>query len=156
MEKSKFTMKTDDFTIMNWHDCKIYAIAFQESEFKLLFDLDYIYKWILDEDGRYKFLVAPVTLVFENVCDFNVDIEYNLDVTIEEIQRSNPSKPKNSDYIKKDTQWDWIIETRNGEISFKSVGYTQYTRKYPIYKKTQFLDFGERGGYSFDEQTFMK
>ena len=135
---------------MFWHDCKIHAIAFDEFNYKLMLDLDYIFKWVgPEEDGYYGFWISPVTLIFENVYDLDISLGYTLGTIIESLERDNPSKPKNSDYINKDVEWEWTIETRNGVISFKSVGYTQYVRRAPVYKRAQEIEFKERGGYSF-------
>ncbi|MBM7870716.1 hypothetical protein JOC70_002210 [Clostridium pascui] len=146
----KWAWTTDDFEQMIWHDCKIHAIAFDEFNFKLLFDIDYIFKWVgPDENGYYRFWISPATLIFENVYDIDINLSYGLGTIIEDIVRTNPSKPRNNNYIKKNIEWEWIIETTNGQISFKSIGYTQHIRKAPEYKKNQEIQFEERGGYSF-------
>lgn len=148
LEKGIWT--TDDFEKMYWHDCKIHAVAFDEFNFKLLFDIDYIFKWVgPEEDGYYRFWISPATLIFENVYDVNIDLGYGLGTIIEDLERTNASKPHNSNHIKKDIEWEWIIETTNGQISFKSIGYTQYIRKVPVCKRIQEIEFEERGGYSF-------
>lgn len=146
----KWLWKDEDFEHMCWHDCKIHAVAFDESNFKLLFDIDYIFKWVEpQEDKYYRFWISPATLVFDNVYDLNIELSSTLGTTIEVVRRINPNKPRNSDYIGKDTEWEWIIETINGQINFKSVGYTLYVRKKPIYNMAQEINFTERGGYSF-------
>lgn len=148
LEKWKWT--TGDFEQMGWHDCKIHAVAFDEFNFRLLFDIDYIFRWVgPEEDGYYRFWISPVTLVFENVYDLDIKLGSALGTTIETIRRINPNKPRNSDFIGKDTEWEWNIEVTNGQVNFKSVGYTQYIRKRPVYNKAQEIDFDERGGYSF-------
>ena len=88
-------------------------------------------------------------MIFENVYDIDFNLSFGLGTIIESLERTSPSQPHNSDYIKKDIEWEWIIETTNGRIGFRSVGYTLYIRKEPEYKKVQELDFEERGGYSF-------
>lgn len=146
----KWIWTTDDFEKMGWHDCKIHAVAFDEVNYKLLFDIDYIFKWVGPQDnGYYSFWISPATLIFENVYDVDINLGFDLGTIIEGLERTSPSKPLNSDYIKKDTEWEWTIETTNGQIRFKSVGYTQYIRKEPVHKKVQEIDFEERGGYSF-------
>lgn len=152
----KWIWTTDDFEKMGWHDCKIHAVAFDEFNYKLLFDIDYIFKWGgPEDDGYYRFWISPVTLIFENVYDIDINLGFGLGTIIEDLERINPSKPHNSDYIKKDIEWEWIIETQNGRISFKSVGYTQYVRKVPVYKNVQEIGFEERGGYSFAVENFV-
>jgi hypothetical protein len=44
LEKSLWTEK--DFDTMGWHDSFVYGISFGEN-FQLLFDIDYIFKWVL-------------------------------------------------------------------------------------------------------------
>jgi hypothetical protein len=150
----KWVWSTDDFEKMGWHDCRIHAVAFDEFKFKLLLDIDYIFKWVgPEEDGYYRFWISPATLIFENVYDIDIGLGYGLGTIIERVERTNPSKPRNSEYIKKDTEWEWIIETGNGQIGFKSVGYNQYIRKAPVYKKIQEIEFEERGGYSFSTES---
>ena len=149
----KWIWSDEDFEKMGWHDCKIHAVAFDEFNYKLLLDIDYIFKWAgPEEDGYYRFWISPATLIFENVYDLDLDLGCRLGMIIENLERINPSKPKNSDYIRKDIEWKWIFQTANGQISFKSVGYNQYIRKAPIYKKNQEIQYEERGGYSFNTE----
>jgi hypothetical protein len=69
LEKAVWT--DADFVTMGWHDATVHAIAFHEDEqnAELLLDLDYIVRWIDPEPPaeHLTFLVAPATLVFENV-----------------------------------------------------------------------------------------
>ena len=148
----KLVWTEEDFEKMGWHDCKVYAMAFPDDEkFELAFDIDYIVKWVnLKEDNTYiKFWVAPATLVFKNVYEININL-YTVDFQIQDINRENPIKPKNKDHIKDILEYDWRIETTNGEITFKSVGYTQFIRQKPKLLDKQLLDFNERGGITFD------
>ncbi|MEQ8198297.1 MAG: hypothetical protein ABRQ27_09870, partial [Clostridiaceae bacterium] len=56
----KWVWTTNDFEKMGWHDCKIHAMAFDELNFKILFDIDYIFKWVEPgEDERYHFWISP-------------------------------------------------------------------------------------------------
>lgn len=49
----------------------------ETTRFKLLFDIDYIFKWVgPEEDGYYRFWISPATLIFENVYDVNIDLGY--------------------------------------------------------------------------------
>lgn len=146
----KWVWATNDFEKMGWHDCKIHGIAFDEFNFKILFDIDYIFKWVVPaEDKCYHFWVSPATLIFENVHDLNIDLSYDMSTVIESLDRGKPNKPLNSDFIKKEIEWEWLIETTNGQISFKSIGYVQHIRKVPVYQASQEIGFEERGGYSF-------
>lgn len=57
--------------LMWWHDATVHALAFEESDDQaaLLINLDYIVRWIEPQppSRNSSFLVAPATLVFENV-----------------------------------------------------------------------------------------
>ncbi len=149
LDKSLWT--DDDFESMVWHDCRIHAISFGD-DFKLLFDIDYIFKWIQTGE-TYKFWIAPCTLAFENVHDISVDLEVsNSEIYIDDIMRSNPRQPQNANYIKRETEFDWMIETQQGSISFKSIGYKQFVRQIPELTHSQYLIDDNRGGISFDQK----
>jgi hypothetical protein len=142
------TLWTDvDFEQMNWHDCPIKAIAFNDHQ--LLLDIDYIFKWVLMRNKkRYQFWISPCTLMFENVHAIELSSDYAT-LTIDNISRANPVVPKNAAHIGRDYEFDWVIETIVGEISFKSVGYKQYVRQNPVLVTTQELAANARGGISF-------
>jgi hypothetical protein len=153
LEKNAWT--ESDFELMGWHDSHIYAISFAEN-FQLQFDIDYIFKWVLT-GKKYKFWVSPCTLVFENVYDVKFDLECSTpELDIDDIIRENPQRPKNADHIKREIEFDWIIETQQGTISFKSVGYKQYVRKLPRFTNVQYFGTAERDGFSFDKSKVIR
>jgi hypothetical protein len=141
----------NDFEQMGWHDSKIYAIAFKDESFELLLDIDYIVKWVApnEKESYFKFWVAPATIVFRNVWDLNIGLEYDLNLEIQDLQRGDVKKPQNTNVTSGSLEYDWKIEVNNGEITFKSIGYKQYFRKDPILLNTQKIDLLERGGISF-------
>ncbi|MEO9022808.1 MAG: hypothetical protein ABI237_18160 [Ginsengibacter sp.] len=145
----------NDFEEMNWHDNKIYAISFLKEENQISFDIDYILEWIEQKKKKscFKFLIVPATLVFRNVYEFSMSLSL-VDITIDSIYRNNPTKPKNAAHIVDQIEYDWVIETTNGEIVFKSVGYKQYARQKPRLNENQSIGFFERGGISFDKVGF--
>jgi hypothetical protein len=135
LEKALWT--DADFEQMNWHDCPIKALAFNDHQ--LLLDIDYIFKWVLMKNKRhYQFWISPCTLMFEYVHAIELSSDYAT-LTIDNMSRHAGS----------DSEFDWIIETTVGEISFKSVGYKQYVRQYPVLVSTQELNAEVRGGISF-------
>jgi hypothetical protein len=89
-----------------------------------------------------------------NVYDLKIDISL-LEVTIDEIYMENPSQPKNGSFIKEQKEYDWIVETSNGLISFKSVGFKQYARMAPTLSDSQIIAFADRGGISFSKSTYL-
>lgn len=142
----------NDFEDMGWHDCRVHAIAFNEADHELWFDIDYILEWIKPDDSKYyKFKVAPATLVFKDVWNLNVCMDYHLGVRIEDIHMDGSPLPKDGD-LKNTTECDWRVETSNGEISFKATGYVQYIRQDVFTVDKQSLGLVQRGGISFDHK----
>ena len=151
LEKTIWT--STDFDNMQWHDNPIHAITFDDN-FEILFDIDYIFEWVL-KGKKYIFWIAPCTLIFENVYDLTFDIgPVTPGMTIDFITKENPQKPKNSENINCDTEFDWTIEMQEGTISFTSVGYKLFVRQVPKLLATQKLTSIDRGGLSFDRIAF--
>ncbi|SRR5258707_426614 len=152
LEKTIWT--ETDFELMSWHDCPIHALSF-DKEYKLLFDIDYMFKWVLMKNKRkYKFWISPCTLVFENVYSIAFESDHTT-IIIDNISRENPQRPKNAEHINKDLEYDWLIETTVGEISFKSVGFKQYVRQTPVLIGMQELDLETRNGVSFKQLSYI-
>ncbi len=144
----KYIWTEADFDSMNWHDNPVHALTFGDN-YELLLDIDYIFEWVL-KGKKYIFWIAPCTLVFENVYDLTFDIGPTTPgLTIDFVTKENPQRPKNSEYINRDTEFDWTIEMQEGTINFKSVGFKQYVRHSPRLLRTQKLTLEERGGLSF-------
>jgi hypothetical protein len=150
-ELEKWVWTEADFEQMGWHDARIHAIAFLPEGFELVLDIDYILRWVqpAENETRYKLWVAPATLVFENVHDLRIDLEPFAGVEIQDIHREDPQEPKNAEHIGRDTEWRWVIEAQEGEISLRAVGYKQYFRSEPALGSEQSLEAGVRGGFSF-------
>jgi len=133
-------------------ECKIHGFGFSDDDYEFYLDIDYLNLWIKDEHTEnILFEIAPSTIVFKNVWDLNVDLNYNLGIIVEEISRENPCKPKNAKYIE-GIEYDWNIETITGNISFKSIGFDQYLRKYYPFSYKSSLTLEERGGISFSKE----
>jgi hypothetical protein len=83
-----------------------------------------------------------------------IDLEISVpsEITIGDIIRENPQTPKNGAYTEKNVEYDWLMETFKGNISFKSTGYKQYVRLNPKLTDNQELDFESRGGVSFSKE----
>jgi hypothetical protein len=134
----KSVWSESDFEVMGWHDCTIYGIQFAGN---VVLDIDYIFKWVLDEnDSAYKFWVSPATLVFEHVRDLKIQIDLDF-VNGLEVADLRQKELGNNEY-------EYHIETREGDIHLIASGFRQYIRKEPILKKEQCLTEEERKGYS--------
>jgi hypothetical protein len=137
------------FEEMDWHDCPIYAISFAPA-FSLQFDIDYLFRWI-DKKSHYKFEIAPCTLIFENAYDLKIDLETYDGLEIDGIEKSNPQRPKNAEFIKREIEYDWEINLQQGTIAFKSVGLKLFVRQEPIISRVQKLGEDVRGPISFEQ-----
>jgi hypothetical protein len=150
-ELEKWVWTEADFEQMGWHDARVHAFAFLPESFEFVLDIDYILEWVPPAEGEtyYKFWVAPATLVFENVHGLRIDLEPYDGVEIDGIRREDPQKPRNAEHIGRETEWGWVIEAQEGEISLRAVGYKQYLRSEPAFGRQQSLDIEARGDFSF-------
>jgi hypothetical protein len=142
-----------DFEEMSWEDSTIQAFSYNKED-EFLLDIDYIFEWIEpkeEKDRYFKYWIAPCTLIFQNVHDLvlNIGISAAHHRKIDNVLTGNPQRPKNAEQLGKELEYDWIIETTNGEISFKATGYNQYVRQQPRLLLTNELELDVRGGISF-------
>ncbi|AAK79056.1 Conserved hypothetical protein [Clostridium acetobutylicum EA 2018] len=142
-----------DFDKMKWQNCNIYAFAFDKYNYKLMIDIDYIFERISskNEGEYYKFLVSPATLVFENVhkLEMHMDSNSDLEIHINKVYREEIKHLSIKDYVSKRVEWKWIIDTKEGKISFYSTGFNMYIRRQPILQQAQGIEFVKRGWISF-------
>lgn len=151
-DRNKKVWTDADFDNMNWHNCKIYGVAFYPKTFELAFDIDYVFNTEKHET-HYTFWISPATLVFSNVHDLELSIESSDgQFQIVSIDRTDIGKPINHEHIKRDTDWLWTIECWEGEIKLKAVGFDQYIRRPAINTEEQNLLLEERGELSFARQ----
>lgn len=135
LEKDIWTQ--DDFSVMGWHDCPIYAIQLADD---VLFDIDYILEWVLDEKSKnYRFWIAPATLQFISPYDLQISVKVDFvnGLEIAEIEQDPLGKGL----------YEYKIVTQEGDIQFKSKGYRQHIRQEPILQESQCLEADRRGGY---------
>ena len=99
---------------------------------------------------------ARMISTFSNVHTFKAEIECGLGLEISDVEREVIGRPRNADHIKKEIEWRWTFDCQEGDFSFVSAGYEQFTRIKPIRAKSQSFDWEERGGVSFDRTTFEK
>ena len=143
----KWLWTESDFEVMEWHDSRIYALAFAPEKSEIIFDIDYIFQWIPPKDGQtsFSFWVSPATLVFENVCNIEFDLGLNDgELEISDIKRENAGAPRNAPFIGKNEEWIWTIECQQGEIKFRSAGYQMHVRTQPEFGNQQTLNLKTR------------
>lgn len=137
LEKEVWSQK--DFERMGWHDCVIYGIRFED---EILFDIDYILKWVLSEDGAsYSFFVSPATMKFRSARDLkiNIDLDFINGLEIADLHMKQL-----------ESEYQVTIELQEGEISFVCSGFEQFIKKAPKHQKGMCLSEEDRGGYNFD------
>jgi hypothetical protein len=148
-----------DFDHLSWHDCSIWAIELRagnptEGDWTsdLALDIDFVVEWICGVDGRGQFRLAPASLVFHEVTDPKINIDWGSSafqaalhpVSIGRIEREQIRDQK----VHLDRPYySWKISLNwpdGGEIAFGAVGFTQTLHAEPILTKNQYLSLNER------------
>jgi hypothetical protein len=137
-----------------WHDAIVHAIAFHEDEqeAELLLDLDYIVRWIDPEPTAeyFSFLVAPATLVFENVWHLDGELG-TASRTLLRILNIERREPENDRQREMGLQL-WVIQwSQAHELTLVASGFRQHFRRRAVQTGIQSLELDERGGISFDQ-----
>ncbi|MBE3654943.1 hypothetical protein [Vibrio navarrensis] len=146
LEKEIWTEQ--DFNIMGWHDATIWSMTANSSKFEYLLDLDYIFQWVSPQENEtyFKFWVSPVTMVFENAFDINLDIESQQGlIEVADLHMENPELTPNGKFI----SHTYRFECQEGELSLKSTGFKMYVRQHPKLLQVQSFELDERGGVNF-------
>jgi hypothetical protein len=168
----------DDFEAMGWHDSCVHAVAVEDDGWsRLLLDLDYIVNWEkpAPSETAWRFMVAPATLVFENVWDLEGDIAAASGMAqrvlllidavrregdvMEDVRRGRRERwmsgmagghdlmgPPETGYLDR-----WEISGHNFALRFLADGFHQHFRAQPTLTGKQSLTAAERGGFSFAE-----
>lgn len=136
----KWIYTQENFDEMGWHDCLIYAIAFDDN---VMLDIDYIFKWVnpVNNIGGYKFWISPATMVFKNPSEFNISIKTNF---LNGLEIFEINRVLNNDKTK------YTIQTQEGDIVIETNEFEQIIRKPPILQSSQSLSEIERGKTCFD------
>ncbi len=139
-----------DFEAFNWHDNPIHGFGLVEGEYglgKLVLDIDYITEWVCSDEGSFSFRIAPADLVFEDVSDLVVSLDYQscsaglTPPSIHVIRREPRTHPNGHQ------NFAWHIDINwpsGGYIRFTAPGFTQTLRKEPILSDGQVLDPRDR------------
>jgi hypothetical protein len=118
------TWKEKDFDLLNWHDSSVHSFSIQEGENgtgTLMLDIDYITRWPLQDAGPPPtFSVAPANLIFYEVSDLAISINYAASsagitpFTIQQIVRQQKKYPNGY------SSYRWVIEINwpAGSIEF--------------------------------------
>src|ERR1039457_4924251 len=145
MDKQSWTEA--DFGDLGWHDNHVHGFNIREGEYGagwLILDLDYICEWRCGTDKRCTFMVAPADLVFRDVTDLRISIDFkNLalgQLSIGEIRREVTTRTERYTGYR----WQILFNSPEGEISFERSGFNQVLRASPTHSPHQFLTEKER------------
>lgn len=141
------TFSDAEFEEMGWHDVRVHAVGFSPETFELLLDVDYILEWRGPRAGEdcYEFVVAPATLVFLGVSDLHFDLHsFTGEFSIDDLRRDDPQPTPNGA-----TDHAWWLETNEGTVRFRAVGFRQHLRRVPQVLPGQSFTLEGRGGHSF-------
>jgi hypothetical protein len=153
------TTGTDKHDDLRWHDNIIYALHLDAADpdrgvwrSDLVLDIDHIVEWICGTDGSYKFRVAPATLVFHDVADLRIAIDFGKsdfrgplnELSIHAIARvPAPAQGTAGPF----PYFLWRIELnlpQGGEIAFGASSFTQALRAEPDLRDEQRLPASAR------------
>jgi len=140
-----------DFKVMGWHDAKVWGLLANPQKWEYLIDLDYIFKWVHPKEGEeyFKFWISPVTMVFENAYDINIDIDSQQgEIEVNNLHMENPRKTRNG----KLTEYTFRFECQEGEITLNATSFKMYVRKNPMLQRGQILNLRARGGVNFGRE----
>ena len=137
-----------DLDVMSFHDVHVRAFCADPESYELLMDLDYLFQWVAPGEGEtyFRFWVAPVTLVFENVHDVRLDLKSSQgDIEIAKLHREEGTLTPNGLF----TEHRYRFECQEGELSLIATGFRMYVRSPPVLVSTQSLTLQARGGIGF-------
>jgi hypothetical protein len=146
LEKTRWT--DADFDHLSWHDNFIHSIHFDAHDFQseLRLEIDHIVQWVKPTPDSFAFWIAPASLVFDNVTDLKIDIEFVKSgyqavihqVSIHVIERVPVPLQK---ICRDRAYYVWTIETNwpAGEISFGASSFIQTTHAQPVLTEHQQL-----------------
>jgi hypothetical protein len=137
------------FDEISWHDNTVHGLSIREGKDgvgELELDIDHILEWLEPKDGFYRYMLAPASLVFHDVCDLVMNLNYKeptagfTPFSISQIERAEIIYPNGF----KTHTWKIGINWPNGVIEFQASGFTQKLRSSPIESDNQSLRGSER------------
>ena len=101
-------------------DTYIYGFGINGEKHELYLDIDYIYRIVKKEN--YLFDIAPSTIVFVNVWDISIQLDTNENIIIDNVDVEYLGVPRNSEYVKSESEYKVSIECLQGMLSFCTIG----------------------------------
>ena len=139
---------TADYDEMSWHNNHVHGLAIRAGEHgtgELALDLDYILEW-LPSGNLISFRIAPATLVFHEVSNLNLALDYLQPLaaitpfSLGNISRQPHVFPNGYSTFR----WEVAINWPEGFITFLAAGFEQTLRGEPCLTSNQWLTPEER------------
>jgi hypothetical protein len=149
----------EHFDVLSSHDNTLYGLRFRvgdplrkEWHSDLVLDLDHIVEWLRTDDSRIRFRVVPAWLVFHDVTDLRIALDFGdsgcrtaiNQPSVDAITRQRVSEQK---ICLDRPYYRWRIAfnlPRGGELAFGASGFTQTWRAEPMLVDEQSLDASRR------------
>jgi len=155
------TVADSDFEALTWHDNLVYGLRFDVGDATrndwrsdLVFDIDHITEWVRAAGGQVRFRVAPATLVFHNITDLRIAVDFGdsgSQTMMNELSIANIVRQPVADQkiCLDSTYYRWRIDfnlPQGGEIAFGASGLTQELRAEPVLLEEQRFSTLDRPG----------
>jgi len=127
-----------DFELMNWRNCRLYAISMLDENFQISLNIDYMFEWKKETE----FLISPCDMTFNNVSNVMMKFELieKMFLLIDEIKKSNPRKSPNGKFI----MWDYKIIFDSGSLDFTATDFKMLVKKPAISSESIYLGIKKR------------
>jgi hypothetical protein len=147
-----------DFEHLSWCDCHVWGVGFHAGDAHdlasdLVLDIDFILDRVAGAEGKpTQFRVAPASLVFAEVTDLRISLDWgnsgfplsinppSIDAIERECVPDRMVYPARR-YYRWQIRFGW---PPGAEIVFKSVGFTQTLRADPVLSDSHSLGFRDR------------
>jgi hypothetical protein len=150
-----------DFDNLSWHDCNVWKIEFRVGDpdegdwtSDLVLGIDFIAAWLCGVNKVCRFRVAPATLVFHDVNDLSIHIDWDKaanahEASIHQIERElvDLAEIKKRGWGLHPPHYRWRIHfnwPESGEITFEASGFTQELLTEPMECEGQSFSLKQR------------
>lgn len=109
----------------SFHDCNVRGMSWSAHRYEFELDIDYIHEWLLPADagGYYRFMLSRSGLVFANVSDIKLDLDWARCAMVCQIStmRIVDTRPTPTGMVESNYVLD--LSEPKGSISILSTGY---------------------------------
>ena len=135
-------------------DTYIYGFGINGEKHELYLDIDYIYRIVKKEN--YLFDIAPSTIVFVNVWDISIQLDTNENIIIDNVDVEYLGVPRNSEYVKSESEYKVSIECLQGMLSFCTIGGHLIKREQEVTIEKEHIEISSRRPICFSQEGEMQ